>query len=382
MDPRDTRVTVGVTYHCLNKTRLPKEQENWTNVQLLLGELYDTVIRKGAAFCTSLFKGGYRKGDNAFGGDTIVIDEDEGLDPAVIAELPVFKEYGIAIWPSASSGVAADKKDVDGRYRSRVLLKVGRQFKTGDVKDDAVLERTAIHAERIAVSEYIYERFCKEAGIEELKDTCGKTVGQLMYGNDGQTPIEYTKDDGSKGTYPCSTHSWVYFNNGCMPVEQMEKVVADFYEQQPERLKPKQRRSDEENAEDYQLALWILEQDILSEDVLTDRKSWTDIGMACRGIDDDLHDAFLETTSRFSDGHYWREWGYMSDNWQRFGTTSSFGIGTLIHFADKSTDQKWRYTCPYWGSKTQKQFISSCYQLLKSHKPGTPGFNNFQLRDF
>ena len=67
MDPRDTRVTVGVTYHCLNKTRLPKEQENWTNVQLLLGELYDTVIRKGAAFCTSLFKGGYRKGDNACG---------------------------------------------------------------------------------------------------------------------------------------------------------------------------------------------------------------------------------------------------------------------------------------------------------------------------
>jgi len=130
------------------------------------------------------------------------------------------------------------------------------------------------------------------------------------------------------------------------------------------------------------LALWILEQDILSEDVLTDRKSWTDIGMACRGIDDDLHDAFLETTSRFSDGHYWRDWDYMSANWQRFGTTSSFGIGTLIHFADESTDKQWRYTCPFWGSKTQKQFISPCYQLLRSHKPGTPGFYNFPITGY
>jgi len=90
--------------------------------------------------------------------------------PAVIAELPVFKEYGIAIWPSASSGAVAEKKDVDGRYRSRVLFKVERQFNTNEVKDDVVLERTAVHAERIAVSEYINERFCREAGIEELKD--------------------------------------------------------------------------------------------------------------------------------------------------------------------------------------------------------------------
>ena len=278
--------------------------------------------------------------------------------------------------------VVAEKKDVDGRYRSRVLFKVPREFKTGEVKDDAVLERTAIHAERIAVTEFIYERFCREAGIEELKDTCGKTVGQLMYGNDGQTPIEYLKDDGGKGTYDCSTQDWVYFNDGCMPVELMDQVITDFYEQQPERLKPRPRRSSEENAEDYQLALWILEQDILSEDVLTTRKSWTDIGMACRDIDDDLRDAFLHTTSRFSDGHYWREWGYMAANWERFSLVSSIGIGTLIHFADESTNKQWRYTCPFWGSKTQKQFISPCYQLLRSHKPGTPGFYNYQLRNF
>ena len=85
MDPKEMRVTIAVTHHCLNKTRFVEEQENWHNVQLPLGELYKRIVRKGAAFSTSLFKGGYRNGANAFGGDTIVIDEDEGLDPADIA---------------------------------------------------------------------------------------------------------------------------------------------------------------------------------------------------------------------------------------------------------------------------------------------------------
>lgn len=381
MDPKEIRVTIALTHRTLNKTRLPGEQADWHSVQITLGDLYKHV-RNGRAFSCSLFKGGYRNAANAFGGDLIVIDEDQGIEPAVIAGLDIFKECGLAVWPSASSHVVADKEGVDGQVRSRVVLKVGRQFKTGEVKEDIALERGVVHCERIAVTEYVYKRFCKEAGIAAIQDTCGKTVGQLMYGNDGHSPVEYYKPGGEKAYYDCSTDDWVYFNDGCMSVEKMDQIIADFKEQQPERLKPKPRRTSEENAEDYQLALWILEQDILSEEVLTTRKSWTDIGMACRGIDDDLRDAFLETTSRFSDGHYWREWNYMAANWERFGLTSSIGIGTLIHFADESTDKQWRYTCPFWGSKTQKQFISPCYQLLRTHKPGTPGFNNFPLTGY
>ena len=380
MDPKDIRVTVSTNTCCTNKTRHQGEHEQWQNVALPLGDLINEFVRKGYAFCPSLFRGGYRSGANAFGGDTVVIDEDEGIDPAVIAELPVFKAFGIAIWPSASSSVTAEKKGVDGQVRSRVLFRVGRSFNTGKPTTAIALERSAVHVERIAVSEYIYDRFCRELGIEGLQDDCGKTVGQLMYGNDGKTPVEFQRDDGTKSTYPCSTDSWLYLNDGCMPVDLMDQLIADFREQQGERLKPKARRTEEENEQDYQLALWILENDVLSEEVLTDRESWTKVGMACRGISDDLKEPWLATCSRFDDGHYWRAWSYMEQNWERFSETSAIGIGTLIHYANES-DKQWRYLCPFMG-KTQKQFISPCFQLLRSHKPGTPGFFNFSLTGY
>ena len=205
-------------------------------------------------------------------------------------------------------------------------------------------------------------------------------VGQLMYGNDGQTPVEFQLDDGTKSTYPCSTDKWLYLNDGCLPAEQMDYLIADFRESQGERLKPKARRTDEENEQDYQLALWILENDVLSEKVLTDRDSWTKVGMACRGISDDLREPWLETCSRFDDGHYWRNWSYMDQNWERFSETSAITIRTLIHYANESDDQ-WRYLCPYLG-KAQKQFISPCFQLLRSHKPDTNGFFNYPLTGY
>ena len=382
MEAKDVRVTVAVNYLCLNKTRMKGEHENWNNIQTTIGELHEGVVRKGAAFNASLFRGGYRNAENAFGGDTIVIDEDEGIDPELIKQLPVFQEFGVAIWPSASSGVVSEKPGVDGRFKSRVLFKVGRQFNTEKPKTAAALERVSMHAERIACSEYIYDRFTKELGIEAIKDLCGKTVGQLMYGCDGKTPVEWQQPNGEMGTYPCSSHTWVHFNDGCMPVELMEEVISRFREEQGERLQPKQRRSSEENAEDYDLALWILDNDILSEDVLTDREMWVKAGMACRGISDDLMEPFLETSSRFDDGHYWRSWDYMHRNWYRFSEVSAIGIGTLIQMADESTDRQWRYLCPYFGSKSNKIHLSSCFALLRSHKPGTPGFNNFQIQDF
>ena len=375
MEHKNTNVTVSINRHCINKTRSKGEQSEWVNVQMSLEELIEGVVRKGHAFSPSLFKNGHRNAENAFGGDTVVIDEDEGLDPAVIAELPVFKDYGIAIFPSSSSGVVADKEGVDGRFRSRVLFKVARPFNTGKVKSSIQLERNVVHHERIAISEYIYERFCKEAGLEGLQDSCGKTIAQMMYGNDGKTPIEVLEGNKVVLTYPCSTHDWLYLNDGCMSKDTMAEVVARSIEQNPERLQPKQRRSSSDLEKDYDIALWILQHDVLSEDVLVAYDTWCEVGMACKGISEDLMEPFLETTSRFSDRKARLQWDAIYANWQRFSETSAYSLGTIIGHADDSTNGQWRYTCPAFG-KQKKQHFSPCFQLLRSHRQGTKGFNN------
>ena len=42
------------------------------------------------------------------GGDTIVIDEDEGINSELIKQLPVFQEFGVAIY-LVDSGVVSEK---------------------------------------------------------------------------------------------------------------------------------------------------------------------------------------------------------------------------------------------------------------------------------
>ena len=108
------------------------EHENWNNIQTTIGELHSGVVRRGAAFNASLFRGGYRNAENAFGGDTIVIDEDEGIDPEVIKQLPVFQELeqpsGPAlvralspkslVWMDVLSPGCCSRWDVSSRRRS------------------------------------------------------------------------------------------------------------------------------------------------------------------------------------------------------------------------------------------------------------------------
>lgn len=387
MEPREIRVSFALSSYAINKTRHKGEQENWNNVSLPLGELIDWV-QQGLPFSPSLFKGGYRNAENAHGGNLVVIDADDGTNPAVIAELPVFKEWGVAIIPSSSSGVVADKEGVDGRYRCRVIFRLPRDIKTGAVIESFPRERHVIHLERYAVTEQIEQRYCKEAGLAELQDGCGGTIGQLMYGNDGKTPIEVTEKqhDGSYKvvlTYPCSTHDYLYLNDGCMSEEQMAEAIAEYKQSKPERLQPKPKRTSKEAADDYQLALWLLENDVFSEETLVTYDRWYSIGMACKGIDPELMEPFLETSSRFSHLKARMSWEDMEANWERFSDESSYGIGTLIHHADEDTNTEWRYTCPFFGSKQVKQKLSRVYHLLRSHDSSIKGYNNNKtLEDF
>ena len=387
MEPREIRIAFALSHKALNKTRHPGEQESWSSVNQPLGILIDH-LQKGFPFSPSLFRGGCRKAENAFGGDLVVIDADDGIDPADIAALPVFKEWGLMIIPSSSSGVVAAKEGVDGRYRCRVLFRLERQVKTGKVVESFARERKLIHLERNAITERIEQRYCREAGLAELQDGCGGTIGQLMYGNDGKTPIEVTEKqhDGTHKvvlTYPCSTHDYLYLNDGCMSEQQMAEAIAEYKEAKPERLQPKPKRTSSETADDYQLALWLLENDVFSEETLVTYDKWYSIGMACKGIDPELMEPFLETSSRFSHLKARMSWEDMEANWNRFSDESSYGIGTLIHHADEDTRKAWRYACPFFGSKQVKQKLSPVYHLLKSHNTSNKGANNHKpVEDF
>ena len=202
-----------------------------------------------------------------------------------------------------------------------------------------------------------------------------------MFGNDGRTPIEVTEQqpDGSRKvveTYPCSTHDWLYLNDGCMTEAKMAEVIGTYIESSPEKLKPKAKRTEDELERDYAVALWILENDILNEDVLVEYTPWCEVGMACRGISDDLMEPFLNTTSRFSHRKARLEWHSMEANWHRFSPVSSFTIQRVKRYADESTNGEWRKYCPVLGGNYKKEKLSPCFHLLNSHSPETPGFNN------
>ena len=136
---------------------------------------------KGYALNQSLFdQGKSHKAVNAYGGNLIVLDLDDGIKYEQILQSHTYKQYGCFVYASASCGVAANKDGVDGRERWRVGFLLERELKTDhwttEVKElDA--HRKRLHLERAACARHLARNFCADVGIPQLKDNCHNTAG-------------------------------------------------------------------------------------------------------------------------------------------------------------------------------------------------------------
>jgi len=348
------RITCSINPCYLNKNLAEgycrsDEVKNWRSVELPVEELVIEYIQKGRAINQSLFHAGTtRCGENAFGGNLVILDLDDGFPHDQVLATPTYQRWGCFITHSASSGVVSNKPGVDGRVRLRVGFITARQFNTDRFSEDRDTLRgnqSRQHKERVIISRHINQHFCSDLGIGSIKDNCAKSVSQLFYGNDGISSISYTNGNGEDESYPCSTNRWHHVNNGLMTVMEMAQIISNYTEKNPKAFDPFPQPSVKEQEDSYNLALWIFDNDILDGEFLYERENWLAIIFAAKGISEELRDPLLTTLERFAD-HYWRMPDQVLRVFDDASSASNYTVGTLIKFADQS-DSQWRNHCPY-----------------------------------
>ena len=88
----------------------------------------------------------------------------------------------------------------------------------------------------------------------------------------------------------------------------MDLLIEVHKERNPEVFEPLKFRDIDEVERDAALAQWILDNDLFSEEQLTDRDICIKQLMACaRGLGDELLEPFMGTMERVMDGHDWRQ---------------------------------------------------------------------------
>lgn len=386
-------ITLSTNTNCLNKDRGPyvegqpdlNENTSWRRFHGLIDDgaierLMLDVIMKGHAINASPFEGSARKNCYSIGGNIVIIDLDDGIPRAVILNSYTYRMWGCFYYPSCSSGVTSTKKGVDGRDRGRVAFRVGREFNTFTELDENGKPPTDArrNLERISVATFLADSLCSDVGIPKLQDNCHQAVSQLWYGNSGSGIITYATEDADgnliEGTYTCSTDRAYDINrDGCLPAEDVDRIVEAYKERKPEILLPRRVRTDDELDKEVNLARWILNNDLLSEDQLTVyTTAVTNVGGACKAICESLEDDWLATMERFDDGHPWRLQHKLMGSWDRLDAGYERCIGSLINLADEASPG-WRAECPYMGSGAGRKFppipLSECFLKLKSTNP-------------
>lgn len=369
-------IKCSVNRSVINKTAdFNLEPSQWVAFEGTAKELLETVVLQGHAINQSLFEEGKaRSGTNATGGNLCVLDLDDGITYEQILASPTYQANGVFIYASASCGVIAPKKGVDGRERWRVGFLLEREVATDRwTEDEGTLRlgKQRQHLERIACAKHLADNFCCDVGVPKLQDNCHNSVSQIFYGNDGHTPVTFDREleDGSciKDTYPCSTEQRFHINSGYLPTTDIDLLVEVHKLRHPEIYEPLQRKSNDEQENNAALARWIFDNDLLNEDQLTDRDICIKQIVACaRGLGDDLLDHFMGTMERVMDGHHWRMPHALERAWNSYSEVSSFSIATLIHFADEASPG-WKADCPYMGGKRYPVAkLSECFSRLKS----------------
>lgn len=382
-------IKLSTNTNCLNKTRryvkdCPEQTES-TSWQLFEGLVDDGAIQtllseysmKGFAINASPFVGTTRSNDNSYGGNVVVIDLDDGIEVEKILATPTYQLYGMFYYPSCSSGVVSTKKNVDGRERGRVAFRCEREFKTDTSLDENGFKPSTDrrNLERIAVTKFLADNLCSDLGIAKLEDNCHRAVSQLWYGNSGEGTIyfEIRNDDGTitvdGGSYPCSTDRRTFINeDGCLPAVDMDRHVDAYISSHPEIFEPRKQKSDEDVSREVEIARWILNHDLLSEEQLMDREiAIKSVVATCRTLCDSLLEDFIETMQRVDDGHPWRLEHQIRSAWERFQQDYDRSVGSLIILADEASPG-WREDSPFFTGtrKTNVLPLSEAFSLMRS----------------
>jgi len=331
-------------------------------------ELVEGVIQQGHAVNQSQFGGSNRCGVNAFGGNAVFLDFDDGTTFEQIKATPTYQQWGVAITPSCSSGVTSAKPGVDGQERHRVILLCARPFHTDkwtEDEDELKLNQKRQHFERVAITDTINTNICAEIGIPRMKDECFKTVSQAAFGNDGVSLVRWKTPEGIYRFYPCSTDRRVSLNDGCMSLLEMGNIIQAYRRRHPEIFNPVQRRTSEELSADAELVRWLFDNDVYDEKVLCDYDTYISLGMGAKGMDESLLDSFITTMERYAD-HYWRTEPEIIRRWDQYSNVSEVGIGTFIHHANQC-DPSWRERCPLVGGSSLPK-LSNTFNLLTSNR--------------
>ena len=385
-------IELSTNINCFNKTRqwikgAPELSEN-TSWQRYHGFIDDGAVERlmtdylmaGHAINASPFEGTTRANDYSDGGNVVIIDLDDGIEPDKILATNIYKTTGLFYYPSCSSRVVSTKKGVDGRPRGRVGFRTERSFKTYKELDENGNRPTdkRRNLERIAVTKYIADGLCAELGIPSLEDNCHSAVSQPFYGNSGTGVIEFeTKDDNGRiitGTYPCSTDREYHINlEGCLSSVDMDRIVEAYIASKPEILQPRQIKTEEQISRETEIARWILNHDLFSETQLMNRDiAMKSIAATCRTICDSLLEDFVQTMERVDDGHEWRLEHKIREAWYRFQPDYDRSVGTLIVLADEASPG-WRSQCPYTNGGGYRRYpvppLSEAFSLLRSTNP-------------
>ena len=343
-------------------------------------ELLQSVIFKGHALNQSLFlEGKTRSGTNAESGNLIVLDLDDGLLFDKILASPTYQQYGCFVYPSASCGVVASKKKVDGRERWRVGFLLEREVKTDrwtEEESELRLGKQRQHLERIACAKHLADNFCADVGIPKLEDNCHNSVSQPFFGNNGETPIPYDHEleDGTveQRTYPCSTEKRFHINGGYLPAADMDLLAQVYRERNPQIFEPRPEADAAELEKEALTVKWVLDNDIFNEDQLTNRDVCIKELMAyCRNFGDDLFDSFMGTMERVMDGHDWRQPDKLERAWYSLSVPGSYTFKTFAFHAYQACSD-WKSRCPYTQGGFRKYPtppLSEAFSLLRSTDP-------------
>jgi hypothetical protein len=331
-----------------------EEQGSWTTAPLTRQQLLEHIYR-GKPSNPCLFKRGLRSAPTAFGGNTVYLDMDDGIEFDRVVALPVVQMYGALVTHSASSGVVSEKEGVDGRDRLRIIFALEEEVATDFFTEDEVTlkKNTKIqHLERCALTNFFADQVCEQLGIPKMIDNTHNSISQMFYGNDGVSPVEWKRKVEGGGRvidyYPCSIDRRYWIGEGFLPKEDQARIVEVYRIRKADELKEFEGRSEEELSEDALVAKWIFDNDILDDRICQDRNDFIKIIMAAKSISEDLFEPMMRSLERFDDGHHWRTAEDVERCFNDFHNNGRVTIRTLTYWATECCPE-WRRLCPYTG---------------------------------
>ncbi len=337
--------------------------EGWATVEWTPEELIDHIY-KGKPVNACLFLNGKRGSENSFGGNTVILDLDDGEPFDKVVATPIVQRYAALVYHSASSGCVSNKPDVDGRERLRVVFCLQDEAETDRFTEDLGVLHSNVkiqHLQRCALNDFFAGQLCEQLGIPRLKDNSHKSISQMMYGNSGKgmiTPKNYSP-------YPCSTDRRIWIGRGFLPTEDIQRITDAYRTRKAEDLELFTGKTNEERSKDALVAHWIFDNDILDEQVYKNRDAWKYVMFAAKSIDEELLDVVLKSGERFDDGHDWRTARETERVFNQAYTNSRTTVATIIHWANICCPE-WRSLCPHTGGMVNPPPpISAGMYLLK-----------------